>query len=235
MLKLVVLPPAFGLTNVSPFCLKAEMVLRWLDLAFEKGEEADPRKAPKGRLPYLITPEGTIADSDLMLQWLDDHTQGRVFGGLSAADNARGLALTRLAEEHLYWLLMASRWADDAWWPNVVEGFFYIAPRPVRGLVAGLARRGVLATLHGQGLGRHNRHEQEGFARRDLQALADSVPADGFLFGASPSVHDLSIAALLATLYDQQPVSWLNPIAEEFPGLKAWVRRVAAAVGVTAR
>ena len=47
MLELVTLPPAFGLRNVSPFCLKAEMLLTSLDLPFKLSEEADPRKAPR--------------------------------------------------------------------------------------------------------------------------------------------------------------------------------------------
>ncbi len=35
MLKLVTMPPAFGMRNVSPFCLKAEMLLASLDLPYE--------------------------------------------------------------------------------------------------------------------------------------------------------------------------------------------------------
>jgi hypothetical protein len=51
MLDLVVLSPAFGMRNVSPYCVKAEMLLKSLDLPFKLVEEADPRKAPKGKLP----------------------------------------------------------------------------------------------------------------------------------------------------------------------------------------
>ena len=35
MLQLVTLPPAFGMRNVSPFCLKTEMLLVALELPFE--------------------------------------------------------------------------------------------------------------------------------------------------------------------------------------------------------
>ena len=35
MLTLVTLPPAFGMRNVSPFCLKAEMLLTALELPFD--------------------------------------------------------------------------------------------------------------------------------------------------------------------------------------------------------
>ena len=54
MITLVTLPPAFGLRNVSPFCLKIEMALTHLGLKFDDETEQDPRKAPKRKSPYLI-------------------------------------------------------------------------------------------------------------------------------------------------------------------------------------
>ena len=37
--------------------------------------------------------------------------------------------------------VVASRWLDDDWWPNVVDGFFHIAPALIRPLAANAARR----------------------------------------------------------------------------------------------
>lgn len=235
MLELVTLPPAFGMRNISPFCLKAELLLSALDLPFSKSELEDPRKAPKGKLPYLNTDAGTIADSELIVTYLDGITQGRVYEELSPAQKAHGVALTRLAEDHLYWLMVASRWLDDDWWPNVVEGFFHIAPKPVRPLVASLARRQVRQTYHLQGLGRHTLEEQRGFASRDLQALQDAVPGEGFLFGSEPNVFDFTIAALMAGIYDNQPVTWLTEMAQEYEGLHAYTERVQAKMGIYGR
>jgi len=235
MLELVTLPPAFGMRNISPFCLKVELLLTTLDLPFSKSELADPRKAPKGKLPYLNTDEGVIADSELIVTYLDGITQGRVYEGLSPAQKAHGVALTRLAEDHLYWLMVASRWLDDDWWPNVVEGFFHIAPKPVRPLVAGLARRQVRQTYHLHGLGRHTLEEQRGFASRDLQALQDAVPGEGFLFGSEPGVFDFTIAALMAGIYDNQPATWLTEMAQSYKGLHAYTERVQAHMGIYGR
>ena len=39
MIQLETFPPAFGLRNVSPFCLKTEMLLTSLQLPFEIIEE----------------------------------------------------------------------------------------------------------------------------------------------------------------------------------------------------
>ena len=135
MLELVTLPPAFGMRNVSPFCLKAEMLMTSLDVPFTMSELGDPRKAPKGKLPYLMVDGDSLADSELIVEYLDEITQGQVYAGLTARDKSYGLGLSRLAEDHLYWIMVASRWLDDDWWPNIVEGFFGVVPKLIRSLV----------------------------------------------------------------------------------------------------
>jgi glutathione S-transferase len=234
-LTLVTLGGAFGLQNVSPFCLKAEMLMTQLGLDYDIEVQADPRKAPKGKLPYLIADGREIADSELIVEYLNDITQGRVHAGLSDKDRAVGLALSRLVDDHLYWIFVASRWLDDGWFPNIVEGFFHIAPWPIRGFIARQARKEVEQTYHLQGLGRHNQEEQEGFARRDLQALQDAVQGDGFLFAAEPCVYDFAIASFMAGVFDQQPATWMTHVANEYGRLKEYTERVQQRVGVFGR
>ena len=234
-LTLVTLGGAFGLQNVSPFCLKAEMLMKQLGLDYDIDVQPDPRKAPKGKLPYLIADDRTIADSELIVEYLNDITQGRVFDGLSAKDRAVGLALTRLVDDHLYWIFVASRWLDDEWFPNIVEGVFHIAPRPIRGFIARQARKEITQTYHLQGLGRHTQAEQEGFARRDLQALQDAVHGNGFLFADEPCVYDFALASFMAGVFDQQPATWMTHVANEYGGLKEYTERVQQQVGVFGR
>ena len=232
MLELVIFPAAFGMRNVSPFCLKAEMLLTSLDLPFALSEEGDPRKAPKGKLPYLIADGERLADSELIVEHLDATTQGQVYAGLSTTDKSHGLALTRLAEDHLYWMLVASRWLDDDWWPNVVEGFFGALPKLIRPFIAAGARKQVKRTYHLQGLGRHTLEEQKGFAQRDLEALNSTVEGKTFLFGETPNVFDFAIAAMMAGIYDNQPTTWLSQLAQPFDALHDYTNRVQAHVGV---
>jgi len=235
MLKLVTLPAAFGMRNISPFCLKIEMLLTALELPFTITELNDPGKAPKGKLPYLNDGDICIADSELIAEHLERTTGGRVYQGLSPAQKAQGLALTRLAEEHLYWIGVASRWLDDDWWPNIVSGFFGFIPAPLRPLICWVARREVRKTYHLQGLGRHTLEEQRGFAERDLQALQDSLPPSGFLFGDSPCIYDFAIASFMAGFLDNQPPTWFTTLARQYQGLVDYTERVQAHVGVYGR
>ncbi len=235
MLELVTLPPAFGMRNVSPFCLKIEMLLSSLELEFSLSDISDPRKAPKGKLPFLIADGQRIADSELIVQYLDTLTSGRVFAGLTDEQIGHGYALTRLVEDHLYWLMVASRWLDENWWPNVVRGFFGPLPVPLRQIVSGVARRRMAQTYNLHGLGRHTLEEQKGFARRDLQALESVVPAAGFLFGDHPGLFDFTVAAMMAGAYDNKPATWITDMAVQYKGLHSYTERVQETSGVWGR
>lgn len=234
MLTLVTLPPAFGMRNVSPFCLKIEMLLTALELPFEIKEEADPRKAPKGKLPYLMIDDEILADSEIIAQRLDQMTQGKVYGGKNAAQQAQGLGLVRLAEDHLYWLMVASRWLDPEWFPHVVNGFFGELPAPIRWIASRLAQRQMRSTYDLHGLGRHTLAEQQDFALRDLTALQNATADDTFLDGERPGIHDFAVAAMMAGIFYNEPATWLTRLAEPFTGLRDYTERVQAAVGVHA-
>lgn len=235
MIELVTLPPAFGMRNVSPFCLKIEMLLAALDVPYKMSELANPGKAPKGKLPFLVVDGQRIGDSELIAQYLDDYTGGNVYAKLTPAQKAQGVALTRLAEDHLYWIMVASRWLDDDWWPNVVQGFFGALPGIIRPLVAGMARRQITRTYQLHGLGRHSLDEQANFARRDLEALDAAVPSEGFLFGDEPNIFDFTVAGMMAGIYDNQPLTWVSELAQPYENLHAYTERVQEAVGVWGR
>ncbi|MBT4163145.1 MAG: glutathione S-transferase family protein [Gammaproteobacteria bacterium] len=232
MITLVTLPSAFGLRNVSPFCLKVEMALTHLGLDFDIKTEADPRKTPKGKLPYLIIDGEKLADSELIFEKLDNISQGGLYGKLTPEEKAMGTAFTRLAEDHLYWLGVASRWLDDDWFPHIVEGFFGFIPGIVRGFASRSARKEVAKTFHLQGLGRHTLEEQKRFAGRDLQAIADIVSKHNYIVGDRLTVYDFIVAGMLSGFMDNQPPTWLSDIANGYPSLRQYLEQIQREVGV---
>jgi glutathione S-transferase len=235
MMQLYTFPEAFGLRNVSPFCLKVEMTLTWLEMDFEIVLQSDPRKSPKGKLPYLVAEGEVIADSELILEYLDKRTDGGLYGQLSPSEYAIGMAWTRLAEDHLYWIMVASRWLDDNWFAHVQRGFFGGLPPVIGPVVAKVARKQIRQTYHLQGLGRHNLDEQAGFARRDLEALAGALHGRHYLVGDRLTVFDFGVASLLAGLYDNEPATWLTDIAVHYSSVQDYAERIQAEVGVYAR
>ncbi|MFK8021709.1 MAG: glutathione S-transferase family protein [Pseudomonadales bacterium] len=228
MISLYTLPGAFGLRNPSPFCLKIEMALAYLKLDFDIVCEANPQKAPKGKMPWLVIDEGPdggekiIPDSELILDYLDKKTNGGLFGYLSEQEIATGLSFTRLAEDHLYWLMVAARWLDDDWFKVVKKGFFGFIPAPLGFIISTVARRKMRQTYNLHGLGRHSSEEQAEFARKDLQAIASQVRSHNYIAGDRLTVYDFGVASMVAGLIDNQPATWISKIADEMPELRQY-------------
>ncbi len=234
MLKLYTLPPAFGLRNPSPFCLKIEMALTRLKLEFEIVTEADPRKAPKGKMPWL-TDDVTVPDSELILDYLDQKTGGGLFGELTEQERAVGTAFTRLAEDHLYWMVVASRWLDDDWFQVIKKDFFGFLPGPICWIASSSARRQVRQTYHLHGLGRHSAEEQAYLARCDLESIANQVRSQGYIAGDRLTVYDFAVASLLAGLMDNKPATWISEIANTMPTLRDYIEKVQLDTGIYGR
>lgn len=234
MITLYTLPPAFGQRNPSPFCLKVEMALTHLKLDFEARTTLELNKAPKGKVPWLDD-NGIIADSELILAHLDNKTDGGLFGNLSPEEMAVGTAFTRLAEDHLYWMIVASRWLDDEWFEIVKRDFFGALPWPLRSILPLVARRQTRQTYHLHGLGRHTMEEQRAFAQRDLEALAAQVSTHGYIASDRMTVHDFAVASIVAAMMDNQPATWVSTMANEVQPLRDYIERVQSEVGVYCR
>ena len=235
MIELYTFPEAFGLRNVSPFCLRVEMALTHLDMPFDIILEHNPGKGPKGKLPFIVDGGQTIADSEIIYQHLEQKSNGGLFGGIDAVDRGRGYAYTRLVDDHLYWMMVASRWLDAARFDNVRTGFFQAFPPVLRTVIGTVARSQVRKTYNLHGLGRHTLDEQRAFARRDLQALVDGLDGGRYIVAGRMTVFDFTVASLLAGLIDNQPATWISELAREYPALADYAEGIQAEVGVYAR
>ena len=226
MLKLYQFPAAFSVPNFSPYCLKVETYLRMAGLDFQIKPVVDPRKAPKGKLPFIELDGQLIADSEIILRRL------KVIGSdldvhLDAAGRARALCITRLCDEHLAPLLLYFRWVDDEGWAQTRPVVFGKLPLPLHLLVPRLIRNKTRQALRGQGLGRHAPEELLVFAREDLQALSDQLGQSAFFGGAQPCSADAAAYGVLANLILATLETPLNRMArEEFPLLVAYCERV---------
>ena len=229
------LPPAFGQRNPSPFCLKAEMALSFLDLEFTNRPSLELNKAPKGKMPWLEDGDTVIADSELILNHLDQKTGGKLYAELTPLERAKGTAFLRLAEDHLYWMIVASRWLDDEWFETVKRDFFGTLPAPVGWLASTMARRTMRQTYKLHGLGRHSHAEQVTLLRTDLQAMADQVATEGYIAGIRMTAYDFGVGAMLAAGMDNQPATWVSTIANEYEDLRNYIEKVQSETGVYCR
>jgi glutathione S-transferase len=229
MIELFQYPPAFNLPSPSPFCLKLELALKLANVRYSNRYDADVRKAPKAKLPYIVI-DGTqtIADSDLILRYLKDSGQFTADEWLSDGQRAMCVAISRLVEDHLYWLLVDARWLNDEVWPVLKGTFFAGLPPVVRSIVPGVVRRHVRRTLHGHGLGRHSPQELRWFAEKDLEALDGLLGEQAYMLGERICSVDASVYGMLASIYYPDFETPLKVAALEHPRLAAYCDRITA-------
>lgn len=230
MLTLVTYPPAFGQPSASPFCVKAAYLLNMAGQTWQQHNTHDPRKWPNGKLPALETKTEIIGDSDNIRGYLERN--GTCFDkGLSDLDRATSRAFIRMAEEHLYFHILLDRWGNDDIWPSVRDVYFSEMPKLPRKFIAGNIRRAVLKGMYSQGLGRLTPTERMARVEPDLQAICDRLWQGPYLFGASPSAADASVAPMLAAMAATPGDTVLSRRIRQDPILSAYIDRVAEAIG----
>ena len=147
--------PAFGLPDPSPFVTKVEVLLKMAGLEFRTAANG-LRRAPKRKLPY-IDDGGTIIADSTFIRWHIEKKYGFDFHrDLPSEERAVAWAFEKMAEEHLYWAIVHSRWMDNGNFDKGPRQFFKSVPAPLRPLVIAIIRRKVRSALYAQGFGRHS-------------------------------------------------------------------------------
>ncbi|ANK81099.1 MAG: hypothetical protein TEF_10055 [Rhizobiales bacterium NRL2] len=225
-MKLFQYPSAFGLTSPSPFCVKAEVLLRMAGLEYQDVRVNDPRKGPKGKLPTIEVDGRMIGDSELIRHEIEKRTGFDFDAGLDERERAVAHAFARMVEERLYWVIVYSRWMDDDAFRRIRKSFFAGLPPVIRSIVPVVARRQVRGYLHGQGLGRHSRAEVMEFGARDVAALASQLGGRDFMMGERPTSLDATAWAHLQNIaVPEHESSPLRQAVRENERLMAYVER----------
>ena len=217
-----------GVENWSPFCVKAHRALSLAGVAYERrvGFPASFKKYnPAAQVPVLLADDRPIADSTEILRYL-------IAGGArlepkSPSACADAWLFEELGDTALNGFLVASRWADDETWPAVSAAYFKGMPAPVRWIVPGRLRAGVLKNLHARDVLRRGLDAAKGKYEILLDRLEARAPASGYWMGDSITVADLGLfPQLMGTRTGLSP-KWAARV-EARPRLTAWLDRVQA-------
>jgi glutathione S-transferase len=133
-----------------------------------------------------------------------------------------------MAEDHLYWFTVYTRWVDDANFDNGPRVFFKAAPAPIRPLVTAMVRRQVRKALRGQGTGRHSATEVSELGSRSLQAISDYLDGKPFFMGPDPAGVDATIFAFVVSAMCPLFTSPLQQAAASHDNLRSYVGRMTA-------
>lgn len=230
MIKLFGFGPAFGVPDPSSFVLKVDCYLRMANIEFEgvSGQQY-LRKAPKGKLPYIEWQGQLIADSQHIVEALDDHYQQPLDRQLSTEQQAQSYLMTKSLDENLYWCLVHSRWVRDDGWVTTKAALFSPLPGPLKLFIPALVRRGIAKTLQQQGIGRHSDDEIIAIAERSIDSLATLLADKPYFFGDRPSNFDATAFGLLVQLVLASDEAALSPLAKKHQNLVDYCKRIATA------
>ena len=226
MITLYQYPPALGIPSGSPFCVKTEILLKMAGVDYNVAKHADPRKAPRGKLPYIVDSGRTIADSEHIRFHLEETYNAKLDEGLTDLQRAQGHALARMIEERLYWGIVYFRWIDDKSWPHVRETFFASVPAIIRPVIAGMVRKQVRGALYGHGLGRHSPSEIERLCAEDLKSIAIQLDYKPYVMGDKPTTADATVGAFLAAILLCELDSPLKRAADSHEVFGPYVERI---------
>ena len=226
MITLYTFGRAFGLPDMSPFVMKAEMLLKLAGLDYRTDSNGFSN-APKGKLPYIDDDGEVIADSTFIRRHIEQKYGFDFDKGLDAEQRATAWALERMFEDHIYWTFLHARWMDEGNFARGPRVYFESMPIPMRFIVPRMARRQLKAQIMGHGMGRHNDEEIVMLGTRSLDAAADFLGDKTFMMGHEPSGLDATAFAFLAGALCPLFETPLRTALERHDNIKAYVSRMA--------
>lgn len=225
MLELHQPPPAWGIPNMSPFCVKLETYLKMAKIPYTK-PKFDFKKAPKGKIPFIKIDDKFIGDSGLIIDLLKEKFGDPLDSWLGTEQKAHNLALQRLTEEHLYFAAAYLRWYDEDSFAHVKEVLKKIMPPLIGSFIIKKLRKGFLSSIKAQGVARHSREEIIKLLSDDLRAVSVLLGEKKYFAGDRASSID---ATMYGFMIQQYYVPWKTPVhelAESLPNLKNYCERM---------
>lgn len=197
-IKLFQFPRMFDIPNISPFCCKLETWLRMTGIPYEVADTADPRRGPKGKVPFIEDAGQRIGDSSLIIAHFKKTRNIDPDAWLDERKRATSLLVQRTIEEHYAFATLYTHFIRAEGWQET-RAFFDPVPVFVRPLVTGLLRRNMRSTLRLQGTLRHSDDEIMAFAVADWAAILMTMSEGPYYFGEQPASIDATLFGALAT------------------------------------
>lgn len=216
----------WGLANASPFCMKLETYLRMAKLSYEIKYIDDPRRAPKGKLPYVKIDGSLYTDSELIINELKKRFGDTLDNELSPEQKALGHIIESNFNEQVYWFIVYFRWQDEDGWAKVNETFFAKLPAFPKLFVPYLVRKQMLKALYAQGMGRHEKEELVHLGKKTIEAMAEFLGSKPYFLGDKPRSVDATAYAFLANILIPPMKNPLQDLVAENGNLVAYCERM---------
>ena len=234
MLELYGLPSCAGLRSPSPWVMKVELAMRYLELDYSLLQPEMIRfyrDVPSKKVPNLLIDGEPYVESERILKVLEKYAAPRTFPHPDDEDQATGITFVRLVEDHLYHIICKSKHADPdrtkIMWAEMFPYSWFPAGLFTK-LMQRLMWKGRLANTSIGGLTDDEVREE---ALKDIQTLAAQFSKRNFIAANSLTIYDFTIAAHIASILFWRLDNWLAPLFREHQVFYHYLDRVAEAVG----
>ena len=228
------LPSCAGLRQPSPWVLKVELAMKYLEIDHSSQQPQIlriPSSTPTGKVPCLVMEDGPLCESDRILRTIEERCPHRNYPHPADEDHALGTAFVRLVEDHLFFIICKTKHLDPVGSKEMWDQM--LSKRP--GFLKWLVRKGVQkmmkARLDSTSLGGLRDEEVYEEAYKDIEALSAQLSKGGFIASESLSIYDFSVAAHIASIFYWRIDNWLTPLFKENQIFQAYLERVAKSVG----
>ena len=216
---------AWGLPNASPFCMKLEGYLKLGGVPYKIVEQNDPRKGPKNKIPYVKIDRQIMGDSEQIYEFLNSHHVIDLDEPLTEQERAIQHAMRSMCEESLYFVMLYSRWMDDANWDQVRDTLFAAMPKLIRPIITTQIRKKMQSDLISQGIGRHNLAEVYSIGAKHVNALGSYLGERNWFGGEQPVKLDVVAVSYLANILKPPIETPLQETVKMWPNLVSFTDR----------
>jgi glutathione S-transferase len=224
-IKLFQFPRLLSVPNLSPFCCKLETWLRITGIPYEVVDMPMPRKAPKGKVPFIEDARQRIGDSSLIIDHLKKTRRIDPDAHLDSAQRATAVLVQRTLEEHYAFVVLYTHFVREAgWWHTRVT--FDKVPAPIRSLIARMVRGRMRKILWVQGVSRHSDADIIEAGIDDWRAVVAVMSSGPFFFGEEPTSIDATVFGALATTIFTPIESPIRDFLRSQPACLAYAERM---------
>jgi glutathione S-transferase len=218
--------PMFGVPNLSPFCCKLETWLRIARIPYDV-VESDPRKAPKGKLPFIEDGGVRLGDSSLIIDHLKRTRGVDPDARLDAGQRTTALLVQRTLEEHYAFVTLYTHFIRPEGWQHT-RATFDPVPVIIREVVQRMVRGRMRKILWTQGILRHSDEDIIEAGLDDWRAVLAVMSGGPFFFDDQPTGTDAIVFGALATTVLTPIESPIRDLMKSDPRCVAYAERMLA-------
>ncbi|CAL8129963.1 unnamed protein product [Orchesella dallaii] len=208
------------LPSISPYAMKLETYLRMANIPYEL--DTKDSMGPKGKLPWITYKGVHVADSQLIIQFLNKKLGISLNKNRAKEQLATARACRIMLEDHFMWGIVQYRWIENA----TTIGTLMKIPSIFKLLIPFRSNQ-IKQKMVDQGIGKHTPTEIYQMTEADLHTVSDALGSKKFFGGEEPCEDDCAIFGGVAqALWGMPGSSFERLCSGELKNLKEYCERM---------